>query len=163
MYSFLYGTSNDVCCWPRHPHSPCAAWRVKQAQGPGNHHVVLEMRAWENIFACSIFCRWNIFACSIFLILLCILTSKWSQITNHKFVFVIHKHKWDMGMLQYFFWTRACYFENMTEVVFPWGTLYVNTEDLWYPPEKNGVFFRLCKVGVCVCVACPPVMRGGYC
>ncbi len=25
-------TSNDVCCWPRHPHGPCAAWRVTSAR-----------------------------------------------------------------------------------------------------------------------------------
>ncbi len=35
-------------------------------------------------------------------------------------------------------------FENMTKVVFPWGTLYVNTEELWYPSKKLGYFFGSC-------------------
>ncbi len=25
-------TLNDVCCWQRHPHGPCAAWRVTSAR-----------------------------------------------------------------------------------------------------------------------------------
>ncbi len=46
-----------------------------------------------------------------------------------------------------------CYFENMTKVVFPQGTLYVNTEELWYSWLYDFSVFRslwykntLCKM-----------------